>query len=893
MEHVAASTGYRSVDNGGTKDYASEFQTIQTFKSKEDLIKWAREVGKSHGFAVITLRSDSGNRSKRARVTLACERSGKCDSLRGTSKERIPDKFGRQYTGTKKCDCPFRLRGKKLATSNEWELTVGSGIHNHPGGPPERGHSSQGRLCQEEKSVVKDLYKQGAKPKEILTALNERDKRNKSTERTIYNEIQRIRRSEEPKRLEDLGVESLYAHESSVLRQLMSGAAEYNYTQKHRPNPKKDNVLDFFLTHPRSFELLRAFPTVLIVYINYDDLMGRWVGLDFLGLTSTRKVFFVASAILYSENEHRNYEWALNSLQGEMDDKGILMPDIVILDSNDAEMDAIEISRPINDVFSAAKLLISTDYAVVLEFVLEFELECIFSKETWELLKASPTEADFEQHVMQLRTEMTEFGGRDIDEVEHVLERYLEPYKEMLVAAWTDKFMHFGSRNLPAPRWGQCPFYDYIYDYRDSVVVKQTVIDRFWERMHSRNEQIRMEIDGSFRESLESEYTDDGAHLPVLKELYGAISIYALNMIREQTLRADEIDDDHSECTCAIKRTHGLPCAHEIAEYKRKGLHIPLECINSHWRQLPRLKPYTRTREPKVHQTMKRPRLSEDIGGFQQLTNTYAHSAISLPSTVESEDNAPNAGPSIVPSTQEWQPRDEVYGIQQTTTKQLEFADICPLELRPYILDIKDVPRDGHCGFRAMASFLGYSEEVGWAKVREDLKYELLMNSFHYTQLFGSDQRVNELLDALAYSESEGICSQKHWMTMPDMGHIIASCYNILLIHLSSVQCFTFFPLRTAPIIKSISSPKEMVIGFVEDHFVQVYLKAGHPMPPPIPAPTKKKSHEATIWERFNGQRSIGMGHSIPESHRAFQILTTKDPSSSLFPFFAFCRNYG
>ncbi|PRQ18461.1 putative FHY3/FAR1 family protein [Rosa chinensis] len=67
-------------------------------------------------------------------------------------------------------------------------------------------------------------------------------------------------------------------------------------------------------------------------------------------------------------------------------------------------------------------------------------------------------------------------------------------------------------------------------------------------------------------------------------------------------------------------------------------------------------------------------------------------------------------------------------------------------------------------------------------------------------------------------------------MIMPNMGHIIASCYNVVLIHLSSVQCFTFVPLGTLPL--SLSSPREIAVGFLNGHFVQLLLKPGHPMPP-------------------------------------------------------------
>ncbi|KAL6178463.1 hypothetical protein ACLB2K_049981 [Fragaria x ananassa] len=191
---VAASTSRSNVGNGCRRDYTSEFTaTNETFKSKEELIKWAKEVGRSNDTTVIVLRSDSGNGKKKPRVTLGCERSGKCD-IRNTRVKTTTDKYGRRHRGTKKCGCPFRLMGKKLDAGDEWKLIVVKGKHNHEAGHPGKGHSFQGRLFQEEKSVMEDLRKTRKRPKEIVRAVQEMDKHNRSTPRTIYNACQRLKR---------------------------------------------------------------------------------------------------------------------------------------------------------------------------------------------------------------------------------------------------------------------------------------------------------------------------------------------------------------------------------------------------------------------------------------------------------------------------------------------------------------------------------------------------------------------------------------------------------------------------------------------------------------------------------------------------------------------------
>jgi len=43
---------------------------------------------------------------------------------------------------------------------------------------------------------------------------------------------------------------------------------------------------------------------------------------------------------------------------------------------------------------------------------------------------------------------------------------------------------------------------------------------------------------------------------------------------------------DAKACKCVLRKTHGLPCAHELAEFARISMPIPLECIDYFWRKL-------------------------------------------------------------------------------------------------------------------------------------------------------------------------------------------------------------------------------------------------------------------------------------------------------------------
>lgn len=75
--------------------------------------------------------------------------------------------------------------------------------------------------------------------------------------------------------------------------------------------------------------------------------------------------------------------------------------------------------------------------------------------------------------------------------------------------------------------------------------------------------------------------------------------------------------------------------------------------------------------------------------------------------------------------------------------------------------------------------------EHSWRYIRFSLIRELQSFRTMYTQLYGSDMRVDELLHILYCFDD--IASCKHWMTLPNMGHLIASKYNVVLVHLPQI----------------------------------------------------------------------------------------------------------
>ncbi|PIA39611.1 hypothetical protein AQUCO_02600217v1 [Aquilegia coerulea] len=150
--------------------------------------------------------------------------------------------------------------------------------------------------------------------------------------------------------------------------------------------------------------------------------------------------------------------------------------------------------------------------------------------------------------------------------------------------------------------------------------------------------------------------------------------------------------------------------------------------------------------------------------------------------------------------------------------------------IRPDIDYVHNVDSDGHCGFRAVAVGLGMDKKDGWLTVREELIAELESFKDDYMKILGDEGDVNQLLDALDCTISP--CPPENWFTLPTMGHLVASRYEVVFVCISKEGALTFVPLRSPP---STVKPKVIAIGNVERvHFVSIKLKPGCPIPEPM-----------------------------------------------------------
>ena len=72
------------------------------------MISWARDVGRKNGFIIVINVSNATRIGVKARVLLTCERSGQYKHEEDHKRQKI------KQTGSKKCGCPFALKGQKV-----------------------------------------------------------------------------------------------------------------------------------------------------------------------------------------------------------------------------------------------------------------------------------------------------------------------------------------------------------------------------------------------------------------------------------------------------------------------------------------------------------------------------------------------------------------------------------------------------------------------------------------------------------------------------------------------------------------------------------------------------------------------------------------------------------
>ncbi|KAI5683014.1 hypothetical protein M9H77_04242 [Catharanthus roseus] len=79
-------------------------------------------------------------------------------------------------------------------------------------------------------------------------------------------------------------------------------------------------------------------------------------------------------------------------------------------------------------------------------------------------------------------------------------------------------------------------------------------------------------------------------------------------------------------------------------------------------------------------------------------------------------------------------------------------------------------------GFRVVSNFL-FGDQNHWVKIRRRMSYDLWHHMHVHEQLFGSVERVTELI--MQTNWEEGSAPREYWMNTPDHLYVIANTFNL------------------------------------------------------------------------------------------------------------------
>ncbi|CAL5372675.1 unnamed protein product [Camellia sinensis] len=178
----------------------------------------------------------------------------------------------------------------------------------------------------------------------------------------------------------------------------------------------------------------------------------------------------------------------------------------------------------------------------------------------------SSTEGEYNEHLATMLNEFCTYP----EAIDYVTQTWLNPYKEKFVTVWTDSCMHCG--NVTSDRIEKAHA-----KLKRQLCSGQVDFECSWTKIHNLLELQHTDIKASFEKSLTVvQHQFRPSHF---RELWGNISIIALEIVLVESKRAEFTGIDSSACGCVIRHTHGLPCAHKIANYIRQDNTRQLEIL--------------------------------------------------------------------------------------------------------------------------------------------------------------------------------------------------------------------------------------------------------------------------------------------------------------------------
>ncbi|KAL1070883.1 hypothetical protein V6Z11_D11G053900 [Gossypium hirsutum] len=656
--------------------------------------RWVQSTTFSPGYIIVTRRSKAKENGVVSYVTLTCDRGGEYKFKESSKK-----------SGTKKTNCKFLLVGSYLKQYDGWTL-------------------------------------RNVTPRDILSTLKEQDENNVSTLKTIYNARQKLHSSQ------NVGKTSI-----QVLMLLLN---DKQFFTEFSINNISNELENLFFIHPRSLDIWRAFPHVLIVDAMYKTNKYDLPFVQIVGVTSTNKTFSIAFFFIINEKEE-NYNWALTCLKLTLEE--CMYQRVIVTDRELALMNACQ------QVFPDATRLLCRWH--ITENIKKHCRQSIKLQHDWDSFRAMWNKTPI--NIEQISRYKPRYSVNNCV-LKYLNQVWLSKYKEMFVLVWIDRHLNFGERTTNRVESQHAKLKKYLCE-------KNSSLDKFVCCIYQNVKSQLTSIYESFEKSII--VLKHRHNLPCFRLLRGFVALEALDILEGELQRSNRHQLDSSNCGCKLRHSCGLPYACMLSVYLN-SVCILLDSIDVFWRKLD-LSPSTSVENEDICCDGELEMFKEN---FTKQSKAGKKSLLRKLRDIFQPSKTLIKEPTIQKNT---------HGRPTLKKQQQKRVDSINM-FHPYITHVQDIKGDGNCGFEAISVCLGYGEDQ-WLYVRHQLLDELLSSYDVYARVFIDG--IDELRNSLCFSQSPA--PAEHWMVMLMTGVLIANKFGVVLNYLTKRGDITFFPLWRGP----------------------------------------------------------------------------------------------
>lgn len=430
--------------------------------------------------------------------------------------------------------------------------------------------------------------------------------------------------------------------------------------------------------------------------------------------------------------------------------------------------------------------------------------------------------------------------------------------------------------------------------------------DIMWKQVNSQLERQISEILAEFVKSSRIDPLD--LTYSNFQDLGGCVTYQALIKMEQERLRGQSIEvwDDRQRCGCYMRPTHGLPCAHEIVRRERNSVYYFKDDVHVFWRlisvsaspsthhqtdhngeargKLVRMykellsRPINKQKvnsdpilsymhhlgDPSILQLADLP--NENPAATDILTSDYKLYKFSIDRLCGVDSRGGPLSPVESKDYLSPEPSDKYLGHEASSSSSAkgakgstgpDFSEFIPPFLVPYILSSVDVIGDGNCGYRCVAEVVTGNQD-NWMRVRNALFIELSDRFDMYASVFGGGQEGEQytarLMSSLCHWTNTPAPAQR-WMALSDMGLVIATHYNAMVLELSNTQNLTHLPLIAPDGLAELSCVMAISYQAATRHFVLLHVSDECPVPPFNPQWRQYRQQSVSYLDNFFAKR--------------------------------------